>query len=98
MIEVSKTLPNLKLLPEIFANYPGIQAVYLFGSHAAGTARTTSDLDLAVVPRHATVRQQRLDILADLAQHGFCNVDLIFLDTNDITLKYEAVRQNNVVY
>jgi len=98
MIEASKTRPNLRRLTKVFANYPGIQAVYLFGSHAAGTARATNDLDLAIVPRSPTVRQRRLDILADLARHGFCNVDLVFLDTDDITLKYEAMRQNNVVY
>jgi hypothetical protein len=39
-----------------------------------------------------------LDILADLARAGFCDVDLVFLDTYDIVLKYEAVRQNKLVY
>jgi hypothetical protein len=39
-----------------------------------------------------------LDILADLARAGFCDVDLVFLDTDDIVLKYEAVRQNQLVY
>ncbi len=98
MAEPVTALPDLRLLSKVFENYPDIQAVYLFGSRATGTARATSDLDLAVVPRHPTVRNQRLDLLADLAKHGFCNVDLVFLDTEDITLKYEAVRQNNVVY
>jgi len=91
-------LPNLQLLSDVFPKYPGVQAVYLFGSRAADRARAGSDLDLAVVPRHSRVREKRLDILADLARHGFCNVDLIFLDTDDIVLKYEAVRQNRLVY
>jgi predicted nucleotidyltransferase len=98
MAEMAEGLPNLEILPQVFAKYPGIQAVYLFGSRAAGTTRATSDLDLAVVPRHPQVRQQRLDILADLARHGFCDVDMVFLDTDDITLRYEAVRQNRLVY
>lgn len=40
----------------------------------------------------------KLDILAELAQAGFCNVDLAPLDTDDIVLKHEAVRQNRLVY
>jgi hypothetical protein len=97
--EVSGTrLPDLELLPNIFGKYADILAVYLFGSVASGNVHHESDLDLAVFPRHASVREKRLDILADLARHGFCNVDLVFLDTEDIVLKYEAVRQNRLVY
>jgi hypothetical protein len=91
-------MPDLRILPGIFRHYPGIQAVYLFGSVAAGRMHAESDLDLAIVPSDATVRQQRLDILADLARHGFDRVDLVFLDTDDIVLKYEAVRQNRLAY
>lgn len=90
--------PDLDLLPALFEQYPGVQAVYLFGSVAAGKTHRESDLDLAVVPRNGRVRAQKLDILADLARHGFCNVDLVFLDTDDIVLKFEAVRQNRLIY
>ena len=91
-------MPDLKILPQIFRQYPDIQAVYLFGSTASGKVHRESDLDLAIVPRRGTVRERRLDLLADLARHGFCDVDLVFLDTDDIVLKYEAVRQNRVIY
>lgn len=96
--ETTTELPDLQLLPQVFRQYPGVQAVYMFGSRAAGRVRAGSDLDLAVVPRHDRVREKRLDILADLARHGFCDVDLVFLDTDDIVLKYEAVRQNRLIY
>ncbi len=98
MMTEATGLPRLEILRRIFAQYPGIQAVYLFGSYATGAAQATSDLDLAIVPRDPQVRRQRLELLADLARHGFCNVDLIFLDTEDIVLKYEAVRHNCLVY
>ena len=91
-------MPDLKILPQIFRQYPDIQAVYLFGSTASGKVHRESDLDLVIVPRRGTVRERRLDLLADLARHGFCDVDLVFLDTDDIVLKYEAVRQNRVIY
>jgi predicted nucleotidyltransferase len=91
-------VPDLRLLREIFSKYPGIQAVYVFGSVGGGQTHRESDLDLAIVPRDETVRKKKLDILADLARIGFCDVDLSFLDTDDIVLKYEMVRQNRLVY
>ena len=90
--------PNLSLLPDIFKTYPGIQAVYLFGSAASGQLHPESDLDLAIYPRDGNVRAQKLDILADLARHGFCDVDLVFLDTQDTVLKFESVRKNRLLY
>jgi uncharacterized protein len=85
-------------LREVFLRYPAIRAVYLFGSVAEGRALADSDLDLAVVPRDSSLREKRLDILTDLARGGFCDVDLVFLDVQDIVLRYEAVRQNQVIY
>jgi predicted nucleotidyltransferase len=91
-------IPDPDLLPKVFQQYPDIQAVYLFGSIATGKSHRESDLDLAIVPRSGALRERRLEILTDLACHGFCEVDLVFLDTDDIVLKYEAVRQNLVIY
>jgi hypothetical protein len=87
-----------KSLRPIFTQYPDIQAAYLFGSAAAGRQRDDSDLDLALVPRSNALRRQKLDILTDLAQTGFDNVDVLILDTNDIVVQYEAVRHNRVIY
>ncbi len=89
---------DLEALRKVFEKYPDIRAVYLFGSAAEGRVGPESDLDLAIVPRSPAARAHRLDILADLARAGFCNVDLVFLDTEDIVLQYEAVRLNRVVY
>jgi predicted nucleotidyltransferase len=91
-------MPDLDALTSVFRRYPDVQAVYLFGSAAEGRMRANSDLDLAVVPRTGSCREQRLDMLTDLTRAGFDNVDLVFLDTDDLVLKYEAVRQNCVVY
>lgn len=97
---IDKTLSEEELgrLHEVFRCYPAIRAVYLFGSVAEGHARADSDLDLAVVPRDCSLREKRLDILTDLARNGFCDVDLVFLDVQDVVLRYEAVRQNQVIY
>lgn len=89
---------DLDALDAVFRRYPDVQAVYLFGSAAEDRMRRDSDIDLAVVPRTGNCRERRLEMLADLTRAGFDNVDLVFLDTDDLVLKYEVVRQNYVVY
>ena len=91
-------LPDFEHLKTVFAQFPQIQAVYLFGSLACGRGRPESDLDLAVVSGHDRSSSEKLDILARLAKEGFCNVDLVFLPKDDIVLQYEAVRMNRVAY
>jgi uncharacterized protein len=91
-------LPDFEHLKTVFAQFPQIQAVYLFGSLASGRGGPESDLDLAVVSGHDRSSSEKLDILARLAQEGFCNVDLVFLPKDDIVLQYEAVRMNRIVY
>ncbi len=90
--------PDLEQLPDIFKKYPDVQAVYLFGSVVTGRLHAESDLDLAIVPRPGAGELPRIDILTDLARAGFCRVDLVVLDTNDIVLKHEVVRHNRVIY
>jgi hypothetical protein len=57
-----------------------------------------SDLDLAVIPSVSSVKKKKLDILEDLAIHGYCNVDLVFIDEDNLVLAYEAIRQNCLIY
>ncbi len=90
--------PDLKILPQVFEKYPDIQAVYLFGSVVSGNTHAESDIDLAIVPLDKTLRSKKLDILADLTKNGFNSIDLVFLDTQDVILRFEAVRQNQLIY
>ena len=90
-------MPDLSALADVFRSYDDVRAVYLFGSAASGNTRPDSDIDLAVVPRTGACRDRRLDMLADLVRAGFDDVDLVFLDTHDVVLKHEAVRQNRLV-
>lgn len=90
--------PDPKLLPDVFKKYTAIQAVYVFGSAASGKLHAESDLDLAICSRRASIHAEKLDILADLTRLGFNNVDLVFLDRPDVVLRFEAVRQNHLIY
>ncbi|MGC8659931.1 MAG: type VII toxin-antitoxin system MntA family adenylyltransferase antitoxin [Desulfomonilaceae bacterium] len=95
---VKKKIPELGALKGVFQKYPEIQAVYLFGSFAIGKMKAGSDLDLGIVTRSPSLRERKLDILADLAMLGFCDVDLVFLDVEDIVLRSEIVKHNKVIY
>ncbi|MGD8406341.1 MAG: nucleotidyltransferase domain-containing protein [Anaerolineales bacterium] len=96
--KASSNHPELARLEKVFKKYPGIQAVYLFGSTASGRTHMESDLDLAILPEKSSLRGQKLDILTDLAREGFSDVDLVFLDTKDVVIKFESVHQNRLLY
>ena len=89
----------LEQLRRVFEDYPTILAVYAFGSRATGLARKDSDYDLAIVSRRGEpARGRKLDILADLVNAGVDNVDLAFLDHDNIVLSREAVRMNQLIF
>jgi|FLYL01.1.fsa_nt_gi predicted nucleotidyltransferase len=98
--------PSPQLSPEelraraanVFGQFPDVLAVYLFGSFAAGRSERESDIDLAIVPANAHARKRRLDLLTELARVGLDDVDLVFLDRDDIVLRYEALRPNCLIY
>ncbi len=90
--------PSFHHLEKVFSRYSEIEAVYLFGSQATGKIHRNSDIDLAIYPDTKSIRDLRLDILHDLAKQGFCQVDLVFMDKNDIVLQYEIVRLNRLIY
>jgi predicted nucleotidyltransferase len=98
MTITQKPLVDFEKLNQVFRQYADIQAVYLFGSLASGRTHSESDLDLAIVPRTHTLRERKINILANLIGCVRCHIDLVFLDTDDVVLKYEAVRQNRVIY
>lgn len=95
---MKEPFPDLKLLPAVFRKYKGIKAVYLFGSAASGNLKSDSDLDIGIVPADKSIHDKKLDLLTDLAYLGFCKVDIVFLDVQDIVLRFEIVKHNKVIY
>lgn len=85
-------------LAKIMPRHPAVQAAYLFGSHARGTARDDSDIDVGLVGPSADLNPIRLDLLADLVSEGLDRVDLVLLDDADLTLRFEALSPNCCIY
>ncbi|CAN5675214.1 nucleotidyltransferase domain-containing protein [soil metagenome] len=92
---------QLERLRDVFARYEEVAGVWLFGSHARGTERARSDVDLAIDPVDRTgtgARSRKLDMLTDLVGAGFEDVDLVVLDSVDPVLRFEAIGPNVLVY
>lgn len=74
--------PKLKAaLARHFARHADeVAAVYVFGSHARGEARPTSDLDVAVLLRVSPPRTfagLRLDLVVNLQNELGLSIDLV---------------------
>ena len=100
-------------LREVFEGNPLVACVWLFGSHARGTAKLGSDVDVALEPSReggeliapypggpsvSRLRSQRLGLLSALVEAGFENVDLVILDPGDPVVRFEALRHQDVIY
>jgi predicted nucleotidyltransferase len=95
MLSVPELRDNLST---IFQRYPEVQAVYLFGSYAQGTASERSDLDIGIVGPLEALGKRKLEILGDLAQAGYDRVDVVMLDAADAVLRFEVVSRNCLLY
>jgi len=82
----------------LLAHHPA--AVYAFGSQVAGTARTDSDLDLAVLlhrGRRLSV-EQKMDLTERLGAAVGRDVDLIILNEARLPLQFEIIRSGHVLF
>ena len=75
----------------------GLDALWLFGSEAKGTARPGSDLDLAALFRRLPSALDLLDTRADLARRLGRDVDLVDLDRASPILAMQVVRHGRLL-
>lgn len=76
---------------------PDLQAVYVFGSAAAGEARPDSDLDLAVLAAQPLDPLARWTLQEDLAAHLHTDVDLVDLHAASTVLRRQVIATGAVV-
>lgn len=80
MPTVNTTAPDIdKQLQEVLARFPDLLLALVFGTVASGRQRAESDLDIAVAANHALTADQKMDIIAALAEQTGRPVDLIDL-------------------
>lgn len=82
------------------ATRPGIDAVYLFGSSARGTARPDSDVDVAVLFDHRPKPRldgPRFELEGDLERALGHAVDLVVLNEAPVDLRARVLRDGKLV-
>lgn len=106
MIKFKKMGPEvvvrLPRLPRLFAEYPEVIVVYLFGSYAKGDARPLSDIDIAYLldPQLSDDyldRDLELQVAISSAL-GTDEVDCYLLNKAPLPLQHEVVTTGKVIY
>lgn len=77
---------------------PKLQALYIFGSYADGTATNTSDIDMAYLTAEALSPTQRWDISQKLAILLSHDVDLIELSGTNTIFRYQILSEGTRIY
>ncbi len=96
----SRTIEAIKaqVLPSLLAALPELRALYLFGSHASGSARPESDIDLAIDAGHALPADECLELALELAQRLDRELDLVDLRSASAVLRREILTNGVRLY
>jgi predicted nucleotidyltransferase len=77
----------------------GARFGYLFGSRATGSARPTSDADMAVMPGSSLGLLEREQLAGRLATaFGATDVDLVLLDEAGLELRGKVVQEGRLIH
>lgn len=75
-----------------------VQAVYAFGSQATGTARSDSDIDLAVLTSKPSAAEKLFTLAGELAVVAKRHVDLVDLRTASTVMRSQIIAHGQRIY
>lgn len=93
----ASTRETLSALREALTAHPRIHFAILFGSTAQGTARTDSDIDIAVLAQIPLTAQQKIELIESIASITDRPVDLIDLKTVGEPLLGEILKGQRII-
>ncbi len=85
------TMNTAAIIDFLHRQLPDLEAIYLFGSRAQGTANTESDLDIAVLMQAQPGPVRLFELAGELADLAGCAVDLIDLRTASTVMQYQII-------
>ena len=71
---------------------PYVEAVILFGSHARGTAREDSDIDLAVVTQGAT-KEQEWNLIEKTPEFDICAFSRL-----PLVIQFRVIKEGKILF
>lgn len=86
------------LIPEIIAEFPSVLVMYLFGSHASGTPKPDSDVDIAVFTDGSETPTMDLELGVFLQQRLKRPVDVVILQKVSPILQHEILRKKGRIF
>ena len=86
MEELKPLLSKIKKVPEVVA-------VYLFGSHARGEARETSDIDICIITKDIDFERE-----AEVANWAPPNVDVSFFKRMSLPFRFRVFKEGKELY
>ncbi len=89
---------QLVLIELLKKEIPELQALYLFGSYADGTATDASDIDIAYLTTELFTPTQRWDISQKLAILLSRDVDLVDLSQTNTIFRYQILSTGSRIY
>lgn len=88
-----------EVLRDVCARFPAVRAAFLFGSHARGTARPDSDVDVGlVVNADAWEASDTLAVVNAAGDAGIEWMDAVVLNDAPLVVQFEAVSPNRCIY
>ncbi len=91
-------MPTEGIVATLQASLPDLLAVYLFGSHAQGRARSDSDIDLAVLVAGKLDPVSTWQLAEMLAARFDRDVDLVDLRTASTVMQYQIITTGQLLW
>jgi predicted nucleotidyltransferase len=91
-------MDDSRLIEYIREAVPELIALYRFGSQAKGTARPSSDIDLAILSREPVPNLRRFELAQDLAIQLHREVDLVDLRSASTVMRMQVISTGECLF
>jgi predicted nucleotidyltransferase len=86
------------MIPEIMTRFPSITVMYLFGSHAFGTPREESDVDIGVFTDGSEPPMMDLELGVFIEKQLKRSVDVVIMQKVSPVLQHEVLSNKIRIY
>lgn len=89
---------HIRKIQQFCAKHTGIAAAYVFGSSATGKNRSKSDIDIAIMIKHAMAAMERIEMETALSNLLHRDVDLVVFHQGTPLLQHQILKYGRMIY